>query len=358
MIAALPSVSAMAPYALADLGPPGAVSLAQNESAFGPSPRAIAAGQAALAEAAPYPDPDWAALRAAIGAVHGLDPARILCGAGSMELIGCLIRAFAGPGDEVLGSQFGYLYLKTACQQAGATHVAAPETGFAVSPAALRAAVTARTRVMFVCNPGNPTGTRIPNGDIVALRDDLPEDVLLIVDQAYAEFDSQDPAPVFALAGRDDTVVLRTFSKAYALAGARVGWGLFPAEVARQVRKLLNPNNVSGVSQKMAEAAMRDQDHARMIVTRTAAVREDFAARLRAAGYAPPESHTNFVLIPFASADVAAAADRRLRAAGLLMRGMAGYGLAHCLRATVAAADHMARAAAILASFREEGHDR
>ncbi|MCU9849397.1 aminotransferase class I/II-fold pyridoxal phosphate-dependent enzyme [Defluviimonas sp. WL0024] len=358
MIRAVPNVAAMAPYALADLGPAGSVSLAQNESAFGPSPMALKAGEAALAGAALYPDPDWSELRAAIAEVHGLDASRILCGAGSMELIGCLIRAFAGPGDEVLGTDHGYLFVATACLQAGAGYVKAAEQDLTVSVDALLAKITSRTRIAFLCNPGNPTGTRIPNAEILRLREALPAGVLLVVDQAYGEFDDQDPAPVFALAGRDDTVVLRTFSKAYALAGARAGWGLFPEEIGREARKLLNPNNVSAVSQAMAAAAMRDGAHMREFAAKTAAIRNAFAERLATAGYRIPPSHTNFVLIPFAGAEAARAADARLRAAGLLMRGMGGYGLGHCLRATVVAPEHMDRAAEILAAFREEGHDR
>lgn len=234
----------------------------------------------------------------------------------------------------------------------------AAEQDFTASVDALLAEVSPRTRIVCLCNPGNPTGTRMPNAEIVRLRDGLPADVLLVVDQAYGEFDDQDPAPVFALAGRGDTVVLRTFSNAYALAGARVGWGLFPEAIGHETRKLLNPNNVSAVSQAMAATAMRDQAHMRVIAAQTAAIRDQFAAHLVAAGYPIPVSHTNFVLIPFGSAEAANGADRRLRAVGLLLRGMTGYGLPQCLRATIAAPEHMARAAEILATFKEDGHDR
>ncbi|MEZ5778573.1 MAG: histidinol-phosphate transaminase [Paracoccaceae bacterium] len=358
MIRPVPSVAGMAAYALSDPVGPGSVSLAQNESAFPVSPLALAAGRTALEKATLYPDPDWCDLREAIAEVHGIDAAHILCGAGSMELIGSLIRAFAGPGDEVLGSRYGYLFVATACQQSGASHVQAPESDFTLSVEAILVAVTARTRIVFVCNPGNPTGTRIPNQEILRLREALSPDVLLVVDQAYGEFDGQDPAAILALAGRGDTVVLRTFSKAYGLAGARVGWGLFHEAIGKETRKLMNPNNVSGASQAMAAAAMRDQPHMREVVARTAAVRSTFAATLREAGYRIPDSHTNFVLIPFADADVARAADARLRDAGYLLRGMGGYGLSHCLRATIASAEVMGRAADILVAFREERDDR
>lgn len=356
MIAPVPSVAAISPYALADLGGPGTVSLAQNESAFPVSPRAIAAGRAALDGMSLYPDPDWREMRAAIAATHGVAPERILCGAGSMELIGCLIRAFAGPGDEVLGTAHGYLFVATAAAQAGARFVRAAEPELTVSVDAVRAAVSDRTKIVFLCNPGNPTGTRVPNAEILRLRAALPQEVLLAVDQAYGEFDDQDPAPVFALTGRGDTVVLRTCSKAYGLAGARAGWGLFPDAVGREVRKLLNPNNISGVSQAMATAAMGDQAHMQDVVARTAAIRDRFAAALRRVGYVVPESHTNFVLIRFGSEAAAQMADARLRAEGLLLRRMGGYGLADCLRATITAPEVMARVETVLTRLAETGH--
>ncbi|MEL7131467.1 MAG: histidinol-phosphate transaminase, partial [Pseudomonadota bacterium] len=300
MIAPVPTVRAMASYALADLGEAQAISLAQNESAHPPSPKAIAAAQTALAQGALYPDPDWHSLRAAIAATHPVDPRHILCGAGSMELIGTLIRAFAGPGDDVLGTQYGYLFVATACQQAGATYRRAAEPDLRVDVDCLLAAVTPQTRIVFLCNPGNPTGTRLPNADIIRLRNALPQDVLLVVDQAYAEFDDQDHAAIFDLVTQNSTCVTRTLSKAYGLAGARVGWGAFPRQIGDQMRKLLNPNNIPGASQAMATAALADQTYMQTTVRQTAATRDRFANRLRAIGLHVPTSHTNFVLIRFA----------------------------------------------------------
>lgn len=347
MIRPVPAVAAMQPYALADTAS-ALMSLAQNESCFPPAPAVLVAGRAALARGALYPDPDWHALRQAIAAVHRLDPGAILCGAGSMELIGALVRAFAGPGDEVLAPEYGYIYLATACRQAGCAYRTAPEAGFTVSVDALLAAAGPATRIVFVCNPGNPTGTRLPNAELLRLRAALPPDVLLVIDQAYGEFDDQDPAPIFALAGRGDTCVLRSFSKAYGLAGARCGWGLFPPAIGTEVRKLLNPNNVAAASQAMAAAAMEGEAYMRETVARTAAIRRAFTARLEAAGFKPPESHTNFVLIPFAGMAEAQAVDRALRQRGYLLRGMAGYGLGHCLRATVIAEGPMLDVAEII----------
>lgn len=349
MTCPVPYVAAMAPYALADLGG-DLISMAQNESAFPPSPKALAAARDAVTQTQLYPDPDWVDLRQAIAETHQLNPDMILCGAGSMELIGCLIRAYAGDGRAVLGTEYGYAFAASAALQAQAVYRQVPESGLTVSIDAILDNVTPDVAVVFLCNPGNPTGTMVPNAEVLRLRADLPEHVLLVVDQAYAEFcdASDDPSGIFALAQRGDTVILRTFSKAYGLAGARVGWGCFPHAIAAQVRKLLNPNNIAVVSQMMAAVAMRDRAHMREIVRKTKAIRDSFANRCRALGIDVPQSHTNFVLLRFGSADQAAEVDQALRRAGLLMRGMAGYGLSDCLRATICDAAVMERALSVL----------
>jgi histidinol-phosphate aminotransferase len=311
----------MAAYALADLGGENTISLAQNESAFPASSEAIKAGRDAMADLQLYPDPEWLELRTAIADVHGLDPARVLCGAGSMELIGCLIRAYAGRGDRVLGTDYGYAFVASAVAQVQADYVKAREVDLTVSVDDIIAVVTPETRIVFVCNPGNPTGTLISNSEIIRLRGELPADVL--------------PADIFALTDQGDTVIMRTFSKAYGLAGARAGWGYFPPEIAAELRKLLNPNNISIASQAAAVAAIRDQAHMQNVVTRTTEIRERFAVECRALGLIVPQSHTNFVLLRFASTQDAQRADAALRADDLLMRGMGGYGLTDCLRATI-----------------------
>lgn len=350
MIRAVPHVAAMGAYALADLGGPQTVSLAQNESAFPASPAAIAAGKAALDQMPLYPDPEWTALRAAIAEIHGLETETILCGAGSMELIGCLIRAFAGPGDQVLGTDYTYAFVASASAQVQADYVQAHETDLTVSVDNILAAITARTRIVFLCNPGNPTGTLIPNAEILRLRAALPQDILLVVDQAYAEFaDSiEDPHAVFNLVQQGGTAVIRTFSKAYGLAGARTGWGCFPPGIAAEMRKLLNPNNISTVSQAMAATAMSDQAHMHNIVARTAAIRDRFSAQCRALGLTVPQSQTNFALLRFADAQEAARADAALRGNHLLLRGMGGYGLSDSLRATICSEEIMDRTLTVL----------
>jgi histidinol-phosphate aminotransferase/N-methylhydantoinase B len=342
----------MSAFALANFGGFDRQTLAQNESAFPPSPRAIEAGRDAVARSHLYPDPDWTLLRDAIARTYGVERDLILCGAGSMDLIACTIAAFAGPGANVLGTDYAYSFAASAAARVGATYVKAAERGFEVSIDAILAALTPATRIVFVCNPSNPTGTRVKNAELLRLRAALPGDVLLMIDQAYGEFDDQDPQAVFALAGRGDTVVLRSLSKAYGLAGARIGWGLFAPPVAAQVRKMQNSNQVSTVSLAMAVAAVEDQAYMRSTVARTADIRDRFAQGLKAAGYEIPESRTNFVLVRFADAAAATAADGALRGADLIVRGMAGYGLTDCLRITIGPPDVMDRALRALTAMR------
>ncbi|MGR3616810.1 MAG: pyridoxal phosphate-dependent aminotransferase [Paracoccaceae bacterium] len=350
MISAVDKIAAMAPYALADLGPTGTISMAQNESAFRPSPSALHAGQQALAASELYPDPEWGALRTAIAKVHGLRRDDLLCGAGSMELIGALIAGFAGPGDEVLGCQYGYAYFATACQLSGTRYVTAPEPQLKVDPEEILPMVTGATKIVFVCNPGNPTGTVVANSALVRLRENLPIDVLLVIDQAYGEFcdPMDDPEVLFDLVARGNTVLTRSFSKAYALAGARVGWAYAPKAIGEQIRKILNPNNVSAVSQEMARAAVLDQEYLAELVRRTSELRDSFSDNCRVLGVQVPESGTNFALLRFASPMDAVRANEALRKNGLMARAMGGYDLHDCLRITICDRPVMERALAVL----------
>jgi histidinol-phosphate aminotransferase len=345
-------IEAMSAFALANFGGYDQATLAQNESAFPPSPNAIEAGRDAVARSHLYPDPDWTQLRDAIARIYRVERELVLCGAGSMDLIACTIAAFAGPGSEVLGTAYAYNFIASAAARVGATYVKAAERDFTVSIDAILAAVTPATRIVFVCNPGNPTGTRIRNAELLRLRAALPGNLLLVIDQAYGEFDDQDPEPIFALAGRGDTIVLRSLSKAYGLAGARVGWGLFAPRIAAELRKMQNSNQVSTVSLAMALAAVEDQAYMRATVARTAEIRDRFVRDLRAAGYLVPESRTNFVLVRFPDKAAAEIADKSLRGAGIIVRGLNGYGLTDCLRVTVGPQEIMDRTLRIFTGMR------
>ncbi len=354
-------IAAMAPYALADLNVATGkrpIMLAQNESALPPSPLVVAAVDDVMHAAQFYPDPDWTGLRGAIAQVHDIAPEQILCGGGSMELIDCLTRCYAGPGDRVLSSQYGYAFFRTATRAVGAAFDAAPENDLTVSVDALLGAVQADTRMIFVANPGNPTGTRIRRSELVRLRDALADHIMLVIDEAYGEFADTPGEATFDLASRGNTVVLRTFSKAYGLAGMRVGWGVFPPAVATEMRKILTPNNISVAGQAAATAAMLDQAYMRATCAGIIDRRDRCIRELRNLGLVVPDSFTNFVLIRFPDGDAAVRADRALRAEGIVVRGMAGYGLPECLRVTVGSAADMACATEHLTKHLTTGHNR
>ena len=258
------------------------------------------------------------------------------------------MHTYSGSQDQVLGTQYGYMFVKTVCQQTGATYIQAAEENYTVSVDNILSSLTDKTRIVFVCNPGNPTGTRVSSVEIVRLRNAMPEDCLLIVDQAYGEFDLQDHRDVFALVERGNTVIVRTFSKAYCMAGMRVGWAYAPLEIVGQIRKLLNPNNISNVALKMATAAMTDQQYLQQVVTGTAKLRDALREQLQDSDTSIPESHTNFLLLPTTDENAASSLDNKLKESGFLARNMAGYGLGDCLRLTISSAEHMQQVSNVL----------
>lgn len=357
MICARPHLQSLTPYGLGILSPgddgPQPVSLAQNESAVPPSPSAIEAAIIAARSASVYSDADWTGLRRALSDVYDLDPAAILCGAGSMELIALIMHAFAGPGTQVLSTEYAYAFFRTAAEISGAEYVSVSEQEMMVSVDAVLDGVTSATRVVSIANPGNPSGTRIASSEVRRLRDGLSGDILLVIDEAYGEFSDDLDGRLFDLIERGDTVVLRTLSKAYGLAGMRVGWGTFPLDIASEVRKIQSPGSVSAASLAAAEAAVRDQVYMQNTVRETRRLRNGFLQQLPKDGIRVWQSFTNFVLLEFESQAAAQSADKALRTGGLVMRGMPGYGLPQCLRATIAAEAYMARAAAVLRDWSE-----
>jgi len=319
------------------------IKLASNEGAFGPSPKAVAAIQDAATIMHRYPDGGAAALRAAIAERFDLDAERIVCGAGSDELISLLTYSYAGPGDEVLYSEHGFLMYPIAAKAAGATPVKAPETDLRTDVDNLLAAVTERTRIVFIANPNNPTGTYLARAELQRLRAGLPDGVLLVLDAAYAEFVERDdytPGMELVDAGQN-TVMTRTFSKIFALGGLRVGWGYFPTEIADVLNRVRGPFNVSSVGQAAAVAALGDLE----FQDRAIAHNLDWVAKtetaLHAMGIATTSSVGNFVLARFGDAGTAERADAYLREHGIIVRRMAAYGLADSLRVSIGAADEM-----------------
>lgn len=349
-------VADLSAYALADLiAPKGKrlVSLSQNESLRPPSPLAVKAAARAVTDAHLYPDPDWNALRLALSSPHGLCKETILCGNGSMELISALTCSFADETGSVLAPCHAYPFFGTAARLSRARFDVAPERDMTVSVDNLLGAIQRDTRIVFVANPGNPTGTRISRDEVIRLRDGMPTKTLLVIDEAYGEFADHLNEPVFDLVQRGNTVVLRTMSKAYGLAGMRVGWGVFPSDIAHQMRKVLNPNSVSVANQAAALAAVEDQSYMRETCKMTARLRDAFARRLHRSGFFVADSYTNFVLIRFASSKAALGANQTLRNEGVFMRAQGAAGLNEHLRATIGAKEDMDLAASILERWKE-----
>ena len=349
----------MAPYALPDISAaPGveAIVLAQNEHAYAPSATVRAAVAEALERAQLYPDSEWRELRAAIAGVHDLQADNIVCGAGSMELMGGLMQAYMGPGNEQLMTQYGYLFMRTLAQLVGAEVTSAPEPERRVDVDAILELLRADTRMVFVVNPGNPCGSVIHNDEIRRLHAALSEDVMLLVDEAYAEFVAPDfHSPLFDLIEAGNVVITRTFSKIYGLAGMRVGWAYLPDEIRDQLRKVINPSSVSLVSQVAATAAMRDRAAADSAQRLIAEQRDFLSGAISDLGFDVVPSQTNFILVDFASDAAAADAFDFLRRRGLIMRPMGGYALPSCLRITVGTPQQMQATAAALAEWKR-GH--
>ncbi len=314
--------------------------LSSNENPLGPGPAALAAWRAQIAGNAGmslhrYPDSAHARLRAAIAGAHGLDAERVICGVGSDEIITLLCQAYAGPGDEVLYSAHGFLMYRISALAAGATPVAVPERARCADVDALLAAANERTKLVFLANPNNPTGTMLPETELRRLAEGLPEGALLVLDGAYAEYVEGYDGGAALVEERGDVVMTRTFSKIYGLGGLRVGWGYGPEGVIAMLNRIRPPFNLSDLQQEIAIAALEDAAHVARSREENAQARVWLTAALRDLGLAVDDSFGNFVLARYASAEAAAAADDAARAQGIILRRVEGYGFPEGLRITV-----------------------
>jgi histidinol-phosphate aminotransferase len=315
------------------------IKLSANENPLGCSP----AVEDAMRQALPphrYPDPDSTALRQALGAKHGIDPARIVCGTGSDELLNLAAQAFAGPGDEVLFPRFSFAVYDIAARRCGATPIEAADADYACDVDALVSAVTERTRVVFLANPNNPTGTFLPRKEIGRLRAGLRGDVLFVLDQAYAEYlaPEDDDGGLALAATHPNVLVTRTFSKIHGLAGERIGWATGAPELVAELNRIRGPFNVTNHGQSAARAALGDDGWVERCRTENAAGRARFVEALGALGNrgirAVP-SEGNFVLVLFERALTAEAAMEAIAEAGYAVRHLPGQGLPHALRITI-----------------------
>jgi histidinol-phosphate aminotransferase len=331
------------------------VKLSANENPLGCSPLALSARSKAVVPAL-YPDPDSTGLRRALGALHGIDPARIVCGTGSGELLTVAASAFAGPGDEVLYVRYGFSLYDIAARRCGATPVEAPDHDYGTDVDVLLGSVTERTRVVYVANPNNPTGSYLSRGELARLHAGLPGDVLLVLDQAYAEYvdPGDDDASLALAAAHANVLVTRTFSKAYGLAGERVGWGTGAPELVEVLNRLRGPFNVNNTAQATALAALGDQHFVAHSRTHNRVERTRFVDKLRALGnhgLRPLPSEANFVLVLFEGSLTAEAAYNGLAEAGTIVRWLPGQGLPHGLRITIGTREQMDAIADVLAAL-------
>ncbi len=315
-----------------------AIKLSSNESALGPSANAVAAYKAAGEHLHRYPDGAAAALRGAIGRRWDLDPARIVCGNGSDELLALLAHSYAGAGDEVLYSEYGFLMYRIAALAAGAVPVAARETDYRCDVDAILGKVTPRTRLVMLANPNNPTGTFLPRREMQRLHGGLPGDVILVIDAAYAEFldDVSYDAGVELAEASGNVVMTRTFSKLYGLAALRLGWCYGAPAIADVLNRVRGPFNVTSPAQAAGVAALEDRAHEDAARRHNDRWRGWLSSELAGLGLLVVPGVTNFVLARFDDgARGAAMAGQFLKERGILVRGMDAYGLADCLRISV-----------------------
>ncbi len=354
-----PWIGAISPYKPGEAklaGRAEPIKLSANENPWGPSPVAIETVRAHARGIHRYPDGGATRLRERIGFLHGLDPDRIVVGTGSDEILQLLPLIYCAAGDSVVHVRHGFMVYPIAARRAGAEPLAAPDTDYTADVDAILATVRADTRIVYLANPNNPTGTMIPGSEVARLHAGLRPDILLVVDQAYAEYlDDPDPDGALALARTaGNVVVTRTFSKIYGLGGLRVGWGTGPVPVIAALNRVRTPFPTATLSLAAAEAAVADQEWVARCREANRAERSRLAAAIDALGNhglrAVP-SAANFVLMtcpetgPLSAASIKAA----LEADGILVRHLPGQGLPHALRISVGTHEETSRVIGSLA---------
>jgi len=333
-----PGIMDIAPYqggAAKVAGVSDAIKLSSNENPFGPSDKTKEAFQRAVHKLHRYPNTDHASLRQAIGDAHGLDPERIICGVGSDEIIHFLCQAYAGPKDEVVFTEHGFLMYKISAMAAGATPVSVRERDRTTDVDAILKACGKRTKLVFIANPNNPTGTMIGLPEIERLARGLPKQAILVIDGAYAEYVAGYDGGAGLASELPNVFMTRTFSKIYGLGGLRIGWGYGPQAIVDVLNRIRGPFNLSTAQLEAAEAAVRDQDHVDRCREENTRMRAWLAESLAEKGVPSDTSTANFILARFADEVEANACDEYLQSQGLIVRRVSSYGLPHCLRITV-----------------------
>jgi histidinol-phosphate aminotransferase len=329
--------------------------LSSNETPLGPSPKAIEAFQKAAAKLEIYPDGQAIELREAIASVYGLNTANLMCGNGSDELLGLLCHVYLAPGDEAIITEHGFLVYKIQIMGAGATPVTVPESDCRVTVDAILAAVTPKTKMVFLANPGNPTGTYVPVDEVRRLQAGLPKNVILVLDAAYAEYVRRNDyeAGLELVSSNQNVVMTRTFSKIHGLAALRVGWMYAPLAIIDALNRVRGPFNMNAPAIAAGAAAIRDQAFMATALEHNSLWLGKLTDAFSALGLRVTPSVTNFVLIHFPDIDGKRApeADEFLTSRGFILRAVRGYGLPNALRMTIGSAEANEGVIAALTEF-------
>ena len=336
------SVLEISAYVPGKSGVPAGVKLhklSSNESPIGPSPKAVEALESVSRDLQNYPDGSSTALREAIAEVHGLNAANIMCSNGSDEVLGLVASTYLQPGDEAIYTEHGFLIYRIAILAAGATPVVVPETGYRANVDAILASVTPKTKLVFLANPNNPTGTYLPIEEVKRLHEGLPEHVVLVIDAAYAEYVRRNDyeAGIEMVSASKNVIMTRTFSKIFGLAGLRIGWAYAPHNIIDAMDRIRGPFNVNAAAIAAGAAAMRDRSHISKSVDHNEEWLNRVTEALEGIGLEVTPSVGNFVLIHFpeTKGKTAADADRFLTSRGYVLRAVGSYGLPNALRMSI-----------------------
>jgi histidinol-phosphate aminotransferase len=326
--------------------------LSANENPLGASAKALAALEN-LGDPSIYPDGGALALREKLAAVNGLDATRIVCGNGSDDILTLLAQAYLGPGDEMLHTAHAFLIYKLAGRATGATPIEVAETDLTANVDALLNAVNDKTKIIFLANPNNPTGTMLDADEIARLHKGLPDNILLVLDGAYAEYvePSLYPAAFDMVEAHDNIVTTRTFSKAYGLAALRLGWGYCPPQVADALNRLRGPFNINAVAMQVGLAALDDQAHIEKSRAHNTQWRDWLVQQIGGLGLSVRSTQANFILLDFGTAENAAKAEDFISRQGVIPRALTAYGLPGMLRLSVGTEAGNRAALAALESF-------
>ena len=332
------------------------IKLSANENPYGPSKKAIEAFIAAQHKLGVYPDSSHSALRSAIGSVMGIDPNRIICGAGSDELIHFLCQCYAGNGDEVVHTEHGFAMYRISALTVGAIPISVPEIARHADISSILRACNQRTKIVFLANPNNPTGTLIHPSELDKLADELPGQTLLVLDGAYAEYIENFDGGLELAKRKKNVFITRTFSKIHGLGSLRVGWGFGPEYVVEALQRVKPPFNISTVGQEVATAAIKDQEYTERCRKKNFLLREELAFALREINILSDASFANFLLLRFPNKNIANSAEQFLNKNGLIIRNVTSYGLDNCLRVSIGTSSDCEQVKEKLTQFQEYAH--